>query len=140
MRLLLDTHIVLNVVAQQTDSLPLGIRRLLADRASGFHVSVVSLWEIAIKWRLGKLPLTVPIDQLPDLIAGLRIELVPINERNVLAAVEPEPPTRDPFDRLLLAQCQIEDLRLVTIDRALVSHPLAAKPGKAGRSSEPVEK
>ena len=35
--------------------------------------------------------------------------------------------TRDPFDRMLLAQCQVEGLRLLTIDRALVAHPLAAK-------------
>ena len=45
---------------------------------------------------------------------------------HVLAAVEPEALTRDPFDRILLAQCQVAGLRLVTIDRALVSHPMAA--------------
>jgi PIN domain nuclease of toxin-antitoxin system len=55
------------------------------------------------------------------------VELVPINEHHTLIAVEPEPLTRDPFDRLLLAQCQVEDLRLVTIDRALVAHPMAVK-------------
>jgi len=52
---------------------------------------------------------------------------VPVDERHALAAVDPEPATRDPFDRMLLAQCQIEGLRLVTIDRSLVSHSLAAK-------------
>jgi PIN domain nuclease of toxin-antitoxin system len=51
-----------------------------------------------------------------------------VNQRShALASVEPEPATRDPFDRMLVAQCQIEGLRLLTIDRALVSHPLAAK-------------
>jgi PIN domain nuclease of toxin-antitoxin system len=44
-----------------------------------------------------------------------------------LAAVAPEPLTRDPFDCLLLAQCQIEDVRLITLARVRVSHPLAAK-------------
>jgi PIN domain nuclease of toxin-antitoxin system len=48
-----------------------------------------------------------------------------INPEHVLATVEPEPATRDPFDRLLLGQCQVENMRLVTLDRALSSHPLA---------------
>ena len=49
-----------------------------------------------------------------------------IDERHALTSVEPEPMTRDLFDRMLLAQCQVEGLRFVTIDRALVAHPLAA--------------
>jgi PIN domain nuclease of toxin-antitoxin system len=127
MKLLLDTHILIAVVEKQSGSLDPGIRGLLEEPAGQFYVSVASLWEIAIKWRLGKLRLTVSPNMLPALLRGLGIEIVPINERHVLASVEPEPRTRDPFDRLLLAQCKIEDLRLVTIDRALVAHPLAAK-------------
>jgi PIN domain nuclease of toxin-antitoxin system len=61
------------------------------------------------------------------LIGGLGIQIVAINEHHALTTVEPEPKTRDPFDKMLLAQCQVEDLRLVTIDRALVSHRLVAK-------------
>ena len=43
--------------------------------------------------------------------------------------LDPEPPTRDPFDRLLLAQCAVDNLRLVTVDRALAGHPLAWREG-----------
>jgi len=128
MRLLLDTHILLAVVEKRAQSFPAEIQRLLADPTGEFHVSVASLWEIAIKTRLGKLKINPPLDSLPELIAGMGIELVLINARHVLASVHPEPPTRDPFDRLLLAQCQVEGLRLITIDRALVSHVMAAKP------------
>ncbi len=55
------------------------------------------------------------------------MKIVVIDERHALATVEPEPMTRDPLDRMLLAQCQVEGLRLLTLDRALVSYPLAAK-------------
>jgi PIN domain nuclease of toxin-antitoxin system len=41
---------------------------------------------------------------------------------------DPEPETRDPFDRLLLAQCRVEDLQLATVDRSLTGHRLALKP------------
>jgi PIN domain nuclease of toxin-antitoxin system len=128
MRLLLDTNVVLSIVNERTADLPTALRGVLADQDSEFYVSVASLWEIAIKWRLGKLQLSGNLELLPDIVASGGLELLPINEHHVLASVQPEPPTRDPFDRLLLAQCSVEDLRLVTVDRALVSHELAVKP------------
>ena len=127
MRLLLDTHIVLSIVNERTADLPAALRQLLADRDSAFYVSVASLWEIAIKWRLGKLRISGNLGLLPAIVTSVGIELIPINEHHVLAAVQPEPPTRDPFDRLLLAQCSVEHLRLVTVDRALISHELAVR-------------
>ena len=126
MRLLLDTHVLLAVLEQRVDVFPVSVRRLLADPAGAFYVSVASLWEIAIKHRLGKLALSVGLETLPGLIRALGIELLTVDEHHVLAFVRPEPVTRDPFDRLLLAQCLVEGLRLVTVDRALVSHGLAA--------------
>jgi PIN domain nuclease of toxin-antitoxin system len=127
MRFLLDTNILLAYLEGGIESFGVGTRRLLEDPAGEFLVSVASLWEIAIKHRIGKLQLSPSLQMLPDLIDAMNIELLPISARHVLVAVEPEPLTRDPFDRLLLAQCQIEDLRLITLDRAIVSHRLAAK-------------
>jgi PIN domain nuclease of toxin-antitoxin system len=127
MRLLLDTHIVLSIVNERTADLPVALRRLLADQDSTFYASVASLWEIAIKWRLGKLRISGNLELLPALVTSVGLELIPINEHHVLATIQPEPSSRDPFDRLLLAQCGVEDLRLVTVDRALISHELAVR-------------
>ena len=127
MRLLLDTHIVLSVVNERTAELPATLRAVLADSQSEFYVSVASLWEIAIKWRLGKLKLSGELELLPDILTSGGLELIAINEHHVLANVQPEPSTRDPFDRLLLAQCSVEELRLVTVDRALILHTLAVR-------------
>jgi PIN domain nuclease of toxin-antitoxin system len=124
-RLLLDTQVLIALIEQRPDRLGRQIEAVLSARESAFSVSVASLWEIAIKTRLGKLGLNVDIDLLPELIAAMRFDLLSILARHVLAKAEPEPPTRDPFDRLLLAQCAVEGLRLVTIDRALAAHPLA---------------
>jgi PIN domain nuclease of toxin-antitoxin system len=129
MRLLLDTHIVVSVVNERTADLPARLREMLADPQSEFYVSVASLWEIAIKWRLGKLKLSSDLELLPNVLTSSGLELIMINEHHVLATVQPEPLTRDPFDRLLLAQCKVEELRLVTVDRALVSHIWAARTG-----------
>jgi PIN domain nuclease of toxin-antitoxin system len=127
MRLLLDTHIVVSVVNERTADLPPKLRGVLADSDSEPYVSVASLWEIAIKWRLGKLKLSGDLELLPEILTSSGLELIPINEHHVLATVHPEPMTRDPFDRLLLAQCKVEELRLVTVDRTLISHSLAIR-------------
>jgi PIN domain nuclease of toxin-antitoxin system len=124
-RLLLDTQVLIALIEQRPDRLGRQIQAGLSVRDSAFSISVASLWEIAIKTRLGKLGLNVAIDLLPELIAAMRFDLLPILARHVLTKAEPEPSTRDPFDRLLLAQCAVEGMRLVTIDGALAAHPLA---------------
>src|SRR5258708_15945474 len=101
------------------------MRNAVTEAEAVVHASVASLWEIAIKVRLRKLALGVSPTLLPELMQRIGLQLIAINHHHVLTVVEPEPNTRDPFDRLLLAQCLIENLRLVTIDRALITHPLA---------------
>lgn len=125
MRLLLDTKVLIALIGENADALDRATRDAIAAPDTELHASVASLWEIAIKSRLGKLVLGVPLTTLPDLFGRMRMTLIVIDQHHVLTAPEPEPATRDPFDRLLLAQCSVENLRLVTLDRALQGHVLA---------------
>ena len=125
MRLLLDTNVVLAFVGDRLPELPESMRAALNDPEVVLHASVASLWEIAIKVGLGKLVLATSTTSLPALLESTGIQLIAINHHHVLATVEPRPATRDPFDRLLLAKCVVEGLRLVTLDRALARHPMA---------------
>jgi PIN domain nuclease of toxin-antitoxin system len=127
MKLLLDTHVLLALIGPGAASLPGAVAALLRDGGSEHHLSAASLWEIAIKCRLGKLKLTHELGALPELLDGLGVKIVAIDGRHALTSVEPEPMTRDPFDWILLAQCQVEGVRLVTIDHALFAHPLAPR-------------
>ncbi|MEN3148312.1 type II toxin-antitoxin system VapC family toxin [Neorhizobium sp. IRAMC:178] len=127
MRLLLDTHIALAMVNGSFEDQFPTVRRLLIENIATGFVSVASIWEIAIKSRLGKLATDIPVEQIPDFLRFSVLTILPIDIPHVITAAEPEPDTRDPFDRLLLAQCQVEGLQLVTIDRALVGHRLAFK-------------
>ena len=129
MRILLDTNVLIALVDGRLRALEGAMRDIVTDSESMVHASGASLWEIAIKVRLGKLALGMPPKLLPDLFERVGLHLVAINHHHVLTVAEPEPPTRDPFDRLLLAQCLVENLRLVTIDRALLTHPLAWRAG-----------
>jgi PIN domain nuclease of toxin-antitoxin system len=125
MGVLLDTHIAIAFLRNTFRTQFPHVHWLLGRSAANGYVSVASLWEIAIKHRLGKLDIDMPLERMPDSLTASALTILPIEIRHVLTAAAPEPPTRDPFDRLLLAQCQVEGLHLVTIDRALVDHPLA---------------
>lgn len=125
MNLLLDTHVMLGVVEPDIYRLPSTIGNLLAKDDHLYFVSVASLWEISIKNRLGKLPLDCPLAAWPSLLATLGVSLIDISVEHVLADLDPTPDTKDPFDRLILSTAMIENMRLVTVDRALSAHPLA---------------
>ena len=126
MRLLLDSHLLIGMVRGKWPKVILALETTLAPlQHHDLFVSAASLWEIAIKSRLGKLDPGMPLDALPDYFLKAGFALLPVDHRHAVAELDPLPSTRDPFDRLLLAQCAVEDLRLVTLDRALVDHPLA---------------
>jgi len=127
-RLLLDTNVLIPLLDEQLRTLAAPMQHALRDSGAVLYASVATLWEIAIKTRLGRLTVRVPRALLAEAIERAGIHLIPIIRHHVLVDVEPEPATRDPFDRLLLAQCLVENLRLVTADRALVTHPLAWQP------------
>lgn len=128
MRLLLDTHIILGLVPTKIHELDERLRSAVLSGANASFVSAASLWEIAIKTRLGKLDPILPLDRLAAYFVSIGLGLLVVDHRHAVATADPEPPTRDPFDRLLLSQCLVENMRLVTVDHALSRHPLAWLP------------
>ena len=129
MRLLLDTNVLIDFTEKHES---FGFSEpTLFDNAIGtdaFLVSVVSIWEIAIKTRLKKLKLSITLDQISDMVKVAGGIILEISEDHVLARLETEPNTKDPFDRLLLSTAAAEKTLLVTRDRALQPHPLVWQP------------
>ena len=121
--LILDTNIVIALINRTTSSLPARLRDVVDDPRR-HYVSVVSIWEIAIKFDKGKLHLTMPIHEIAPLLELLDIELIPMMLDHAVAVATPLPDTKDPFDRLLLAVCAVEGRRLVTTDQRLEGHRL----------------
>jgi PIN domain nuclease of toxin-antitoxin system len=70
-------------------------------------------------------------EEFPGALSAFAIALMDIVIPHVLAEADPVPETKDPFDRLLLAICQAEKMRFVTLDRSLIGHPLALRPASA---------
>ena len=124
MRLLLDTHVLLWALLG-SDRLTVGIRRLLEDPGDECFVSAASTWEIAIKAGLGKSPADIDLAGLEEAILASGFRPLPVTLAHSLAIDGSELPRCDPFDRLPLAQCHVETLRLLTADRMLLASPLA---------------
>ena len=128
MRVLLDTSYLFDFMDRPgmfRDS----ERRALAAHGTDFHVSAVSIWEMRLKHsarhRSGaRKSRFSPADVLAAL-ADQDLTFLPMTMRHAASELETPIDHRDPFDELLLVQAQEEGLRLLTVDRLLVDHPLA---------------
>lgn len=115
MRLLLDTHIFLWAVSGSGQLKPQA-RRLISS-ADDVFISSASVWEIAIKARLGKV--TADADELVLAIARSGFQELPVRAAHAAMVGRLDMHHNDPFDRLLVAQAISEPLRLLTADAAL---------------------
>ena len=116
MRLLLDTHTLFWSVVDEVQLSSMA-NAALADKRNEVYASLVSAWEMAIKVGLGKWPEAKPmLDNFESEMATAKFQLLSISLNHARAAGLMQSPHRDPFDRLLAAQAQIEGLTLVTAD------------------------
>jgi PIN domain nuclease of toxin-antitoxin system len=82
-------------------------------------LSVASLWEITIKFQIGKLTLNISLEDLFNYIDRNQIEIIPINIEHLLTLSELPRHHGDPFDRLIISQAIAENLTLITRDSGL---------------------
>lgn len=116
MKLLVDTHALLWWFTDD-ERLSRSVRDAIADDANTILVSAASAWEIAIKHQLGKLDQAADVvHRFGELVAADRFEHLPISHFHAIKAGAYRTPHRDPFDRMLAAQSEIESLPLVTRD------------------------
>ena len=124
MRYLLDTHTLLWSIGQ-SHRLSTAARDLIRDRANEIVVSTVSLWEISLKYAIGKLVLgSMAPDDVPMHCESLGLPIVPLDAGDA-STYHTLPRTvehRDPFDRMLVHQCIRMRARLVTRDARLACY------------------
>jgi PIN domain nuclease of toxin-antitoxin system len=123
---LLDTHLVL-WAALQPHRLPAKAAKLLGSRDADAAFSVATLWEVAIKTSLGRPDFNVDAADLRRWLLSERFAELPIAPSHVLQVAHLPWHHRDPFDRLLVAQAQVESITLWTADTALKAYGRAVK-------------
>ncbi|MBC7840806.1 MAG: type II toxin-antitoxin system VapC family toxin [Gemmatimonadaceae bacterium] len=117
MRILLDTQVWLWMLASP-ERLSKRSRNLLVVAEHELVLSAASAWEIAIKHALGKLTLPEPpVEYITRLMSKTGITPLPVYHRHALHVATLPTHHADPFDRLLIAQAQLESLPVLTADK-----------------------
>ena len=122
MKLLLDSHTFLWAIQQPEELSPLA-EAALQGANNTLLVSLATLWELQIKSDLGKLDLTIPLQQMvqTETESG-RMQLLTISPRHIYTLSSLPMHHRDPFDRLLIAQAQVESATFVTKDQLITPY------------------
>ena len=111
MRILVDTHVLIWYI-EGNEKLTPNWRSILSDPRNLKMVSIASIWEIAIKTNLQKLNISYPLDKL----LPVEFQILDLQISHLIAYQNLPLHHRDPFDRILVAQAQIEDLSIMTVD------------------------
>ena len=125
MKLLLDTHAFLWFVAANP-KLPATFRVAIQNPANELFLSVASVWEVVIKYQIGKLPLpSTPGEYMSRQRAIHGIASLPVDEGAMSHLARMPSLHNDPFDRLLVAQALQHGLTVVKVDPAIMAYPVA---------------
>ncbi|MGA3201226.1 MAG: type II toxin-antitoxin system VapC family toxin [Bryobacteraceae bacterium] len=125
MTVLLDTSVFLWCITGQQSKLSRKAFEALEDPLNNRWLSAVSLWEIAIKVGTGRLDLPKNADFLKAHMALLRVgRVLPVEASHVFADFGLPRYHRDPFDRMLVAQAQVEGIPFVTCDKQIQKYPV----------------
>jgi len=116
--LLLDTHVFLWFVSGDSQ-LPASLKDKIEDINEPCYLSAASLWEITIKAQIGKLKLTIPLQELFEFAERNQIEIIQITYDHLLTLSNLPSHHSDPFDRLIVSQAIAEDMILVSRDKIL---------------------
>ncbi len=124
MNYLLDTHTFLWWIDNDT-RLSKTAREVIVNPDNEIVISVISTWEIIIKYSLGKIELSEsPKDYIEEMLAVNEFTVLPIKLAHTFKIAELPNHHKDPFDRLLIAQSQIEQIPIVTLDKQIIKYPV----------------
>ncbi len=122
MKLLLDTHLLL-WAAGQPERLSAKALALIEPPENELFFSAASLWEVAIKRGLGRADFKVDARLLRRGLLDNGYSELPIGSEHVVAMDNLPPIHKDPFDRILVAQAQVEGITLLTADPSVARYP-----------------
>lgn len=117
MKLLLDTHVFL-WLRSEPQKISQRALSLYRERNNIVYLSIVSVWEMQIKYQIGKLDLDMPLqDIIEEQCEANSLQILPLRLKHIFGLGNLPLYHKDPFDRLLLVQSQTEGIRLISSDR-----------------------
>ena len=125
MKYLLDTQVVIWAL-ENNPKLSKSLKQTINDPAHDIFITVVSLWEIAIKRSIGKLDLNYELEDIQSQITHGQVKTLPITMKHLIAveSLEFVGKHRDPFDRLIVSQAIVEEMTLISSDPQFKNYPV----------------
>ncbi|MEZ6064004.1 MAG: type II toxin-antitoxin system VapC family toxin [Planctomycetaceae bacterium] len=125
MKYMLDTHSLIWFIGG-SPQLSDHARQLIDDVRNDLVVSIATLWEMAIKFSIGRLTLGLPFEQLfPDQLTRNSMEILAVSVDHLKVVCSLPFHHRDPFDRLMVAQASVENLPIISVDRVFDDYGIA---------------
>ena len=124
MRYLLDTHAIIWYV-EDSSELPKKIADIIDNPENEIYISLISLWEIALKASLGKLDLKLPIDEFLINIRSRDFIFLQIKDEYLSRLLGLPFVHKDPFDRLIISSALAEDLTIITVDENIKKYDVS---------------
>lgn len=123
MKYLIDTHVLIWFLEGNLE-IPEKTRLIIKDESNEIFVSIASFWEMAIKIGLGKLILPKDLKGIIEDTKSLNISTLQIKEEHVLKIIELPFIHKDPFDRIIISQSIIENMKIISKDEIFKDYPL----------------
>lgn len=124
MSYILDTHTLLWFIENDT-KLSSSAKSIIETFPKTIYVSVVSLWEIAIKVNIGKLKISASVDTLIKFLAEQDISVLPISNNHLSAYINLPLHHRDPFDRMIIVQAIASKLTVLGTDETFDQYEIS---------------
>lgn len=125
MKILLDTHVFLWYISGD-DRISPEMTQAIRRPENEVYLSVVSLWEVIIKYQLGKMPLPQsPEIYLPTQRQRHLFRSLEVDEASVKQLIQLQPLHNDPFDRLLICQALAHGMTIATVDNHILAYPVS---------------
>lgn len=121
MNLLLDTHVLLWWI-DGSKRLGKRAKAAMVRPNASLWISAASVWELSIKLGVGRLKMNKPLEEIISALLEMGFQALPIRIPHALAVRALPAKHADPFDRILVAQAQCEDLTIVTADPAIAAY------------------
>jgi PIN domain nuclease of toxin-antitoxin system len=122
MRYILDTHALLWFI--NGEGLPENIALEITEPNNNIYLSIASIWEIAIKYSLGKLTMQIAFNDIREFLVTNNVTLLPIEFPHIQELIELPFNHNDPFDRIIIAQSIYEKLDIITKDGKFKDYPV----------------
>ena len=121
MNLLLDTHCLIYLL-EGSDKLPEKIKTVIFSKENNKAISVISLFEIAIKSNIKKLKLSLTIEQIELMLLTTGIDIIPVKTSHLQYLSSNQFYHKDPFDKLILSTAVVDEYILLSKDKEFASY------------------